>query len=170
MASDRRGSAVVEYPSDLEIRITRAFDAPIALVFEVMTKPEHLLKTLAPYGEEVTRCEVDLRVGGDYNFSFRADDGSGSPMSFRGTFLEVERPRRTVQTWLYDGWPDADAVESMDLDEVDGVTTMTYRLVFTDKVSRDRMSAIDGLESNFDNVDDLLSTLVQAGGAEADQA
>lgn len=167
MASDRRGSAIVDYPSDLEIRITRAFDAPIGLVFEVMTKREHLLETLAPYGEEVTRCEIDLRVGGDYHFSFRADDGSGEPMSFHGTFLEVEPPRRTAQTWLYDGWPDAEAVESMDLDEVNGVTTMTYRLVFTDTAGRDRMSATDGLESNFDNVDELLLKLIKAGRADA---
>ena len=43
-------------------------------------------------------------------------------MSFRGTYLEVEPPTRTVQTWLFEGWPpDADAVESMDLQETDGV-------------------------------------------------
>jgi len=36
---DRHGSAVVEYPSELVIVTTREFDAPIELVFDVLTKP-----------------------------------------------------------------------------------------------------------------------------------
>jgi hypothetical protein len=41
---DRHGSAVIEFPNDLEIVVTRDFDAPIALVFDVFTKPEHVRK------------------------------------------------------------------------------------------------------------------------------
>jgi uncharacterized protein YndB with AHSA1/START domain len=37
---DRHGSAVIEFPNDLDVLITREFDAPIALVFDVLTKPE----------------------------------------------------------------------------------------------------------------------------------
>jgi uncharacterized protein YndB with AHSA1/START domain len=100
---NRRGLAVIEFPNDLEIVITREFDAPIELVFDVSTKPEHVRKTIAPFEEEVTECSIDLRVGGSYHFVFVTDDGT--ECSFRGTFLEVERPTRTVQTWLFDGWP-----------------------------------------------------------------
>lgn len=32
----------VTIPSDDEIRLTRLFDAPRALVFDAMTKPEHV--------------------------------------------------------------------------------------------------------------------------------
>jgi hypothetical protein len=39
---NRHGSAVVELPNDLDVVITREFDAPIALVFDVLTKPEHV--------------------------------------------------------------------------------------------------------------------------------
>ena len=35
---------VIEFPNELEILITREFDAPIALVFDVLTKPEHVSK------------------------------------------------------------------------------------------------------------------------------
>jgi hypothetical protein len=38
----RRGSARIEFPNELEVLITREFDAPIALVFDVLTKPEHV--------------------------------------------------------------------------------------------------------------------------------
>ncbi len=78
------GRTVTEMPNDLDVVTTREFEAPIALVFEVLTKPAH-----------VSEC------------------------SFRGTYLEVEPPTRTVATWLFEGWPDADAVESVDLHDAD---------------------------------------------------
>ena len=162
MTPNRHGSAVIEFPNELEIVLTREFDAPIELVFDVMTKPEHLIKTLAPYGEEVTVCEVDLRVGGNYHFVFVTDDGT--EMSFRGTFLEVEPPTRTVETWLYAGWPDAEAVETVELHETDGVTKLTHRLAFRDKAGRDHMTKFDGLEANFDNVEDHLKSLLDPNG------
>lgn len=154
----RHGSSVIEFPNDLEILLTREFEAPIALVFDVLTKPEHVRKTIAPYGEEVKVCSIDLRVGGNYHFVFVTDDGT--EMSFRGTFLEVEPPTRTVQTWLYDGWPDVEAVESIDLHETDGVTKLTHSLAFRDKAGRDHMTKTDGLEANYDNVEDLLRLLL----------
>jgi uncharacterized protein YndB with AHSA1/START domain len=78
--------------------------------------------------------------------------------------LEVEPPTRTVQTWLFDGWPDVEAVESMDLRETDGGTKLTYRLAFRDKAGRDHMTKYDGLLANFDNVEDLLRSLVDRKG------
>jgi hypothetical protein len=50
----------------------------------------------------------------------------GIECSFRGTFLEIDPPTRSVQAWLFDGWPDAEAVETMDLcDAGGGVTVLT---------------------------------------------
>ena len=56
MTPNRHGSAVVEFPNDLEIVITREFDAPIALVFDVFTKPEHVRKTFAPSTSKRSKC------------------------------------------------------------------------------------------------------------------
>jgi len=160
---NRRGSAIIEFPNELEILLTREFDAPIALVFDVLTKPEHVRKHFAPFGEEVTVCSIDLRVGGDYHIVMVTDDGT--ECSFRGTYLEVEPPTRTVQTWLFDGWPGVEAVESMDLHETHGVTTLTHRLAFRDKAGRDHMTKYDGLEASFDNVEEYLRSLLDPKGA-----
>ena len=73
------------------------------------------------------------------------------PGTFRDHRLDVCR---------YEGWPDAEAVESMDLHESDGVTTMTWRLEFRDKAGRDHMTKFDGIEANFDHVEDLLRSLL----------
>jgi uncharacterized protein YndB with AHSA1/START domain len=159
---DRHGSVRIEFPNDLEIVLTREFDAPIQLVFDVLTKPEHVRKTIAPYGEEVKVCSIDLRVGGNYHFVFVTDDGT--ECSFRGTYLEVEPPARTVQTWRFDGWPGVEAVESTDLREADGVTKLTQRLAFRDQAGRDHMTKYDGLEANYDNVENYLRSLLDPKG------
>jgi len=162
VTSNRHGSQIIEFPNDLEIVMTREFDAPIELVFDIHTKPEHVRRTIAPFGEEVTECSIDLRVGGNYHFVFVTDDGT--ECSFRGTFLEVDPPTRTVQTWVFDGWPGVEAVESMDLQEANGVTKMTYGLAFRDKAGRDHMTKFDGHEANFDHEEDLLRSLLDPKG------
>ncbi|MBO0892705.1 MAG: SRPBCC domain-containing protein [Acidothermales bacterium] len=162
MTPNRHGSAVIEFPNELEIVITREFDAPIQLVFDVFTKPDHVRKTVAPFEEEVTVCSIDLRVGGHYHYVFVTPDGT--ECSFRGTFLEVEPPTRTVQTWLFEGWPDAEAVETMDLRETDGGTELTYSLAFRDRAGRDHMTKFDGLQANFDNVEAHLRSLLEPNG------
>ena len=158
MTPDRHGSAVIEFPNELEIVTTREFDAPIELVFDVLTKPEHVSKWFAPFTDVVTECSIDLRVGGNYHFVLVTEDGT--ECSFRGTYLEVEPPTRTVETWLFEGWPDADAVETVDLHEADGVTKLTMKLTFRDKAGRDHMTKNDGQEDSFDKMEDHLRSLL----------
>ena len=158
MTPHRHGSAVIEYPNDLEIVITREFEAPIALVFDVLTKPEHVRNWFAPFECEVTECSIDLRVGGNYHIVFVTEDGT--ECSFRGTYQEIEPPNRTVQTWLFEGWPDAHAVESTDLHETGGVTKLTNKLAFGDKAGRDHMTKSDGAEDSFDKLEDYLRSLL----------
>ena len=104
MTPDRHGPAAIEFPNDLEIVVTREFDAPIELVFDVFTKPEYVRRTFAPYGEAVKECSIDLRVGGSYQLVFVT--GDGRECAFSGSYLEVEPPTRTAQTWLFAGWPE----------------------------------------------------------------
>ena len=162
MTPHRHGSAVIEFPNELEIVTTRQFDAPIELVFDVLTKPEHVRKWFAPFTCVMKECSIDLRVGGNYHQVFVAEDGT--ECSFRGTYLEVEPPFRTVETWLFEGWPDAEAVETMQLHETDGVTTLTMRLAFSDKAGRDHMTRFDGQQDSFDQMEDILRSLLDLKG------
>jgi uncharacterized protein YndB with AHSA1/START domain len=147
----------IEFPNDLEIAMSRDFAAPRQLVFDVLTKPEHVRKTMAPFGERVTVCSIDLRVGGDYRYVFVTD--SGIECSFRGTFLQIEPPSRIVETWRFDGWPDAEAIETHELHDNGGVTTYTWKLAFRDAAGRARMTKYDGPESNMEVLDAYLKTL-----------
>jgi uncharacterized protein YndB with AHSA1/START domain len=164
---NRHRSARIEFPSELEILITREFDAPIALVFDVLTKPEHVSKWGATPPDQMKECSIDLRVGGNYHSVFVTEDGT--ECSFHGTYLEVEPPTRTVETWHFDGWPDAEAVETWQLHETDGVTTLTMRLAFRDKAGRDNyparpqdageMTSSNGFLDSLNAMEDILSRL-----------
>jgi uncharacterized protein YndB with AHSA1/START domain len=160
---DRHGSAVNEFPNELEVVITRDFDAPIALVFAVLTKPEHVRRWGATPPDQMIECSIDLRVGGNYHSSFVT--GDGTVFSFSGTYLEVEPPTRTVQTWVFNCWPDAEAVETMELHENDGVTTLAWRLAFRDKAGRDHMTGFDGQQDSLDEMEDILRSLLDLNRA-----
>ncbi|MBV8359347.1 MAG: SRPBCC domain-containing protein [Deltaproteobacteria bacterium] len=58
-------------PAGRELVITRIFNAPRELVFEVFTDPEHLIKWWGPHGCTVISCEADPRAGGTWCISMR---------------------------------------------------------------------------------------------------
>lgn len=169
--TNRHGTTVREYPSELEIVTTRLFDAPIALVFDVLTKPEHVRRWWATGGDTMTVSEIDLRVGGDFHNVFVTPDGT--ECSFRGQYLEIDSPTRLVNTWLFEGWPDAWATETHTLSERDGVTTLTITTAFRDMAGRAHMVRAheaamqndddNGQDVSFDAMEDLLTSLVESG-------
>src|SRR6476646_4136392 len=85
----------VTTPSEQEIRMTRLFDAPPELVFDVMTKPEHVKEWWGRLGEgySVPVCEIDLRVGGKWRFVNRHAKGEAA---FNGEYREIARATRLV--------------------------------------------------------------------------
>ena len=105
----------------------------------------------------MTTCSIDLPVGGSYDIVLVTEDGR--ECSFHGTHLEVEPPTRTVATWLFEEWPDAHAVDTVELHEADGVTTLTSTLAFRDQAGRDHMTKHDGQEDSFNKLDDYLRSL-----------
>ena len=158
MTQNRHDTSVLEFPSALEIVTTREFDAPLELVWDVLTKPEHVCNWFAPFKDQVTECSIDLRVGGDYHIVFVTPDGK--ECSFLGTYLEIEPPTRTVATWLFEGWPDAEAVETVELHETNGVTKLTTLMAFRDEAGRAHMSTNDGQEDSFNKLEDYLMSLL----------
>ena len=102
----------VTTPSDVEIRMTRLFDAPRRLVFEAMTRPEHVRRWwgILDDGYSVPVCEIDLRPGGKWRFVGRTPEGDIP--AFYGEFREIVPPERIVQTECFEPFPDAPAVNT----------------------------------------------------------
>ena len=90
--------AQVALPSDREVKVTRSFKAPRALVYKAYTDPTLVQRwLLGPPGWSMPVCEMDVRVGGRYRWRWRSDQ-DGSEFGFAGTFREVQPPSRLVHT------------------------------------------------------------------------
>jgi len=156
---NRHGSATVTLPSDTEVLITRAFDAPAGLVYTAYTTPELVKRWWGFDTSEWLVCEIDLRVGGGWRFVTRDD---GVEVAFHGDYKELDEPHRLVSTEVYEGIPDAEENGALDIvtfDEVDGVTTMTILVQFQNKEGRDGMleSGMEsGMQIGYDRMEDLL--------------
>ena len=59
----------------------------------------------------------------------------------------------------------SDLVDSVDLHETDGVTTMTTKLAFRDQAGRDHMTKFDGQEDGFNKMEDYLRSLLEKKGS-----
>ena len=145
--------------SDTQFVVERAFDAPLELVWDAHTKPEHLVKWLTgPHDMRLTKATMDLRAGGTYEWEYTGPDGSIQPLT--GEFVEVDAPHRIVQR---DNWgPDLPApTVEFAFSERGGQTVVTITFTVADKEILDHVVADGGLESgysaSFANLDDLLA-------------
>lgn len=91
--------------ADDELCIVRTFDAPPSLVFSLWTEPKHFGRWMGPERFSCPEVEIDFRVGGRYRAMIQAADGDEN--WFGGTYREIERSRRLVFTFAWDGGPSA---------------------------------------------------------------
>ena len=155
--STRPGSAVVTLPTDTTILITRSFEAPVALVWETLTTPRHLLRWWGPSWCPLVSCEIDLRVGGSWRYLSKT--GDGTELGWHGTYREIAPTHRIVSTEVFEGFPDAESVNTMTLTHVDGVTTLETLVQHASQEFRDGHIASGmevGMQETFDRLDDLL--------------
>ena len=155
--SNRHGSAVVTLPSDTEILITRQFDATAALVWEALTRVEHIKRWWGPEWCPITSAEIDLRVGGGWRYVCRMDDGT--ELGWHGEYREIDPGRSITSTEVFEGFPDAESVNTMTLTESDGVTTLTTRVRHQSQENRDGHvdSGMEGgMQDSFNRLDALL--------------
>lgn len=85
------------------VEIRRTFAATPEQVFDAWTKPEMIAKWLCrvPTGPEVKVQVVELRPGG--RLQLEALEPTGEVWRLRSEYREVERPKRLVFTWKWDG-------------------------------------------------------------------
>jgi uncharacterized protein YndB with AHSA1/START domain len=151
----------VTTPSDREIALTRTFNAPRALVFDALTKPELVQRwMLGNMGASMPVCEIDLRVGGAYRFVWRNPDGA--EMAMTGIYREIVRPERIVNTQRFDTpWLPGEFTLTTTLAESGGRTTFTSTTLFDSRETRDMMLK-SGMESGASASYDRLETLLSA--------
>src|SRR6187397_3231171 len=155
------GSFKVTTPSDQEIRMTRLFDAPRILVFDAMTKPEHVRQWWGCLGEgySVPVCEIDLRPGGAWRFVNRHPKGEAV---FYGVYREIAPPERLVFTEIYEPFPDAESVVNSEFSEESGKTRLTVTVRYPSMEVRDmvmKTGMAGGAAISYDRLEDLVGEL-----------
>jgi len=160
MAMTSSGTAVVTLPTDTQILITRTFAAPRHLVFKAMTTPELIKRWWGGDRGEVTIAEVDLRVGGKWRNVMTANQGF--EVAFHGEYREIVPDERIVSTEIYEGAPDAVAVNTVTLKEENGQTTLTTLGEYPSKEIRDIVinSGMEGgMQESFDHLEQVARSL-----------
>lgn len=148
---------------DTHVKITRAFEAPRAVLWKAYTDTELMRRwLLGPDGWRMTECVNDLVVGGSYRNSWAPEPGTeGEAFGFEGENLVIEPERRLVTTERMIGMP-VQTINDVTFDEADGVTLMTLYITYPDSDTRDMILATgmtDGMEASFARLERELLTV-----------
>jgi len=152
------GKLIVTTPSDLEIQLTRVLDAPRHLVYEAMTKCEHAAHWWGPRALTLKSCEMDVRPGGRWRMV--QADAQDNEYAFHGEYRDVVPNEKIVQTFEFEGMPGHISVETLTLEERDGVTHVKVVSRFDSKEDRDGMlqSGMEGGASEtYDRLEEYLA-------------
>jgi len=159
--AEKTGKLKITTPSDLEIAMTRVFDAPRSMVFDAWTKPELIRRWLGVFGGWSFKvCEVDLKVGGAYRYVWRGSNGQ--EMGMGGVYREIVKPERIVCTEKFDErWYAGDATDTTTFEERDGKTTVTTTVRYQSKEVRDgvlKSPMEGGVAKSYDKLAEILAS------------
>ena len=151
----------VTTPSEQDIEMTRLFDAPRHLVFDAMTKPEHVKQWWGQLGEgySVPVCEIDLRPGGAWRFVNRHPKGEAA---FYGEYREIAPPGRLVFTEIYAPFPDTVSVVTAVFTEEGSKTRLTITARYPTLEVRDmvlKTGMAKGAAISYDRLEEVVAGL-----------
>jgi uncharacterized protein YndB with AHSA1/START domain len=146
-------------PSDREIVITRTFEGPRDLLWQMYTRAEHLVHWWGPTGWTLPVCEVDFRPGGTWFYCMESPDGTRS--CGKTFYLEIDEPDRMVYRDIFvdpdgnplEGMPEAES--TVEFIEKDGRTTVVSTVLYPTKADRDKVIEM-GMEAGIDQTLDRL--------------
>jgi uncharacterized protein YndB with AHSA1/START domain len=155
-----KNKTTVERKSDLDLVVTRTFNAPAHIVFEAWTTPDLFKRWWAPKsgGMTIVSCDMDVRVGGGYRLAF-GHPASEQPMAFFGKYIEVNPNKRLV--WTNEESADA-AVTTLTFAENSGKTLLVLHECYpTKEALDDGISGMECMPEQFGQLDELLVTLAK---------
>jgi uncharacterized protein YndB with AHSA1/START domain len=144
---------------DLELVITRIFDAPRGLVWKAWSEPERMAKWAGPRGFTMTSCEMGTRPGGSFSMSMRSPEGTDHRV--RGVYHEIVEGERLVYTWAWvdaDGKPGHETLITVTFADHGEKTKLTlHQAIFESRTARDDHQG--GWSSALDCLAEYLATL-----------
>ena len=152
----------VTLPSDTEIVMSRAFDAPRELVFRAMWDPQLIPQWWGPRKYETIVDHMDFRVGGAWKFLNKSKNGE--VFTFFGEYREIVPSEKVVQTFGFEGMPGEPGLVTYVFTERDGRCLVTERSIFNSKEQRDgilQSGMEEGARETYDRFAELLEKLAK---------
>ncbi len=156
-------TTITAEPGQLDITITREFDAPRELVFKAHTVGEMYCQWLGPRRLKMTLPKFEPWDGGSYRFIHTDEDGT--EYGFHGVYHEVLAPERIINTFEFEGMPERGHVvlQTARFEPLPGNRTrLIGQAVFQSVEDRDGMlepGAEAGVSEGFEKLDELLARL-----------
>lgn len=147
----------MNYDNNRTITLERTFNAPISLVWEAWTQPQHIAHWWGPKGMETEVIQQDLRVGGIWEFHMKMKDGNVFVAD--GVYMEIVAPQRLVTSANFK--PMTEGVElHIVLQEKGAQTHFAFHVVHATEEyckQQEKMGLMNGWGSVFDRLNEHLS-------------
>ena len=144
---------------DRTLTIEKVFDAPLQLVWEAWTQPEHIVKWWAPKGMDLNVVTHDFKVGGTWKYTMPMPDGS--EFISEGTYKEIVIHEKIITS--ADFRPMTEGVELQAFFEADGNRTkFVFNVVHATPEyckQQEEMGFYNGWGSAFDRLETLVGSL-----------
>lgn len=138
------------------VTIERTYQAPIALVWEAWTNPEHIANWWGPKGMQTRVLEHNFSVGGSWKYAMAMPDGND--FISEGTYTEIVPMQKIVTS--ADFKPMTQGVELHIILEAEGdATKFTFKVIHPTeeyKIQQEKMGIYNGWGSAFDRLDTFL--------------
>lgn len=148
---------MTESTANREIVVTRLFDAPRDLVFQMWTDPKHIVQWWGPKGFTSTIYEMDVKPGGVWRFVMHGPDGVD--YQNKVVYLEIVRPERIVYSHVSGPQFQMTVTLSEDGDK----TMLTAQMLFESASLRDRVvkefGAVEGLKQTLGRLQEYLEKM-----------
>jgi len=143
--------------SDRELLITRKLNAPVQLVWEAWTDPEHIANWWGPDGFTNTITKMDMRPGGEWNLVMHGPDGTD--FDNKSIFKEIVPFKRIV----YEHVSYPYILATIEFEDLGEQTLLKWHMLFESaeeflKVVK-TYKADKGLEQNVAKLDVYLSKM-----------
>ncbi|MEM9545710.1 MAG: SRPBCC domain-containing protein [Bacteroidota bacterium] len=142
------------------VKIERTLNAPIELVWEAWTNPEHIVKWWNPRGSDTTIEKHEFKVGGEWRYSMLMPNGR--PFIAEGTYLEIIHHQRICSK--ADFKPMTQGVEIQSIFHAAGdKTEFTFHVVHPSeeyKIQQERMGIQNGWGSVFQRLEEFLTEMI----------
>ncbi len=117
-------SSTLSPVSERGLTITKLLNAPVELVWEVWTKPEHIKNWWGPDGFYNTIFEMDVRPGGTWEFVMHGPDGTN--YKNKSVFREITRHKKIV----YEHVSAPKFIATVEFEEQEKKTLLTWNMLF----------------------------------------